>query len=288
MIKWNTIVCIITIILLGSNMALAQIENMPQLGVCATLDKSPLVKKHGFQFIQPTVSEALQPFKPSDEFNECLVKNAEVNVSVVNVFIPGSIKTTGPDVDEDAILHYAKTVYERAEKLKIETIVFGSGASRHIPEGFDRESAFMQFVHISKKLAELAAQYNVVIALESQNKEECNFLNTIKECIQVAEAVDHPNFRITVDIYHMMRENESPNVILEGGKYIHHCDIGEKETRSAPGVSGDDFVPYFKAFQQIGYKGKIALECRFNNLETELPLALKTIGEQWLAASTLH
>ncbi|TJZ51429.1 sugar phosphate isomerase/epimerase [Sphingobacterium olei] len=257
---------------------------LPELGVCANLDKSMLVKKAGYSFIQPTVSEVLQPMIADSSFNDEKTKNSDVAVSVVNVFIPGTIKTTGPEMDEATIINYATTVFQRAQRLNIPLIVFGSGASRHIPDGFNRDTAFSQFVHISKKLAALAAQYHVVLALESQNKTECNFLNTLKECIAVAEAVNHPNFKITVDIYHMMRENEPASVVLEGAKYIYHCDIGEKEDRTAPGVVGDDFTPFFKAFQKIGYTGKIALECRFKDLETELPLAMRTIREQWQAA----
>nr|WP_262915277.1 sugar phosphate isomerase/epimerase family protein [Niabella ginsengisoli] len=244
-----------------------------------------MVKKAGYDFIQPTVSEIIKPLQPDSLYTIAKnISNPEVKISAINVFIPGSIKTTGPEVNEQRIINYAETVFKRARELKIPLVVFGSGASRMIPEGFSKDSAFKQFVSIGKKLAPLAAKYNIVLALESQNKLECNFLNTVAECIEVARAVNHPNYKICVDIYHMMRENEPASVIIDGGSLVYHCDIGEKETRSAPGVAGDDFTPYFKAFQKIGYKGKIALECRFKDLETELPLAKKTIEEQWKKA----
>ncbi|GGH26070.1 sugar phosphate isomerase/epimerase [Sphingobacterium alkalisoli] len=262
----------------------AQSANFPELGVCARLDQSPLVKKSGYTFIQPTVAEVLQPMIADSSFTSVKIDNSDVAVSVVNVFIPGTIKTTGPDVDEALIMNYATTVFKRAQRSNIPLIVFGSGASRHIPDGFDRDVALKQFVKVCKMLSTLAAQYDVVLALESQNKTECNFLNTLRECIGVAEAVNHPNFKITVDIYHMMRENEPASIILDGAKYIYHCDIGEKENRTAPGIMGDDFTPFFRAFQQIGYTGKIALECRFVDLEKELPLAMHTIRKQWQTA----
>ncbi|WP_346237334.1 sugar phosphate isomerase/epimerase family protein [Niabella insulamsoli] len=259
---------------------------VPVLGVCAKLSDAHLVKQAGYQFIQPTVGEVVKPLQPDTSYVIAEnISNPEVDIDVINVFIPGSIKTTGPEVDEDRTLDYAKTVFERAHQLKIRLIVFGSGASRMVPEGFSHDTAFEQFVSVSKKLAALAAKYDIVLALESQNKLECNFLNTVAECIKVARAVNHPNFRICVDIYHMMRENEPARVIMDGGPLVYHCDIGEKETRSAPGVAGDDFRPYFKAFQKIGYKGKIALECRFKDMERELPLAMKTIRSQWAEAA---
>lgn len=270
------------LLLINAGVGFAQPNHFPKLGACTSLDQAPLLKKHGYAFIQPMVSDILLPLKPDSIFNGGdNVRKSEVPVLAANVFIPGSIKTTGPDVDEAKIVAYATTVFKRAHSLGIPVIVFGSGASRKIPDGFSKDSAFKQFVTIGKRLATIAAQYNVVLALESLNKEECNFLNTVKECIEVARTVDHPNYKICVDIYHMMRENEPASVIVEGGSLVYHCDIGEKATRSAPGVAGDDFIPYFKAFQQIGYKGMIALECRFTDMDTELPLAAKTIREQW-------
>ncbi|HTG56365.1 MAG TPA: sugar phosphate isomerase/epimerase family protein [Niabella sp.] len=258
---------------------------MPVLGVCASLDKTPIVNKHHYAFLQPTVADALMPLQSDSIFNNGeKIKKSGARVLAANVFIPGSIKTTGPDVDEQKIIAYATTVFKRAQSQGIPIIVFGSGASRMIPEGFSKDTAFKQFVSIGKKLAPLAARYNIVLALESQNKEECNFLNTVKECIDVAKAVNHPNYKICVDIYHMMRENEPASVIVEGGSLVYHCDIGEKATRSAPGVAGDNFTPYFRAFQRIGYQGRIALECRFTDLDKELPLAAKTIREQWHTA----
>ncbi len=260
-------------------------QDVPLLGVCANLDKSAVVHKYNYAFIQPTVADALQPLQVDSIFNNgAKIKKSEAKVLAANVFIPGSIKTTGPDVNEQSIIAYATTVFKRAQSQGIPIIVFGSGASRMIPEGFSKDSAFKQFVSIGKKLAPIAARHNIVLTLESQNREECNFLNTIKECIEVARAVNHPNYKICVDIYHMMRENEPASIILEGGDLVYHCDIGEKATRSAPGIAGDDFTPYFKAFQKIGYKGMIALECRFNDLDKELPIAAKTIREQWIKA----
>lgn len=280
-------VLLLLLLFFFSSIGLGQSTPVPQIGACLPLDHAPLLKKYGYDFIQPTVAEVLQPNNPDSLYSEERMKNMAVSVSAINIFIPGSIKTTGPDVHESAILDYATTVFKRAKKLGIPLIVFGSGASRHIPDGFDRDTAYQQFVNIAKRLALLAARYDVILALESQNKSECNFLNRLSECIAVADAVNHPNFKITVDIYHMMREREPASVIVEGKQHIYHCDIGEKEHRSAPGVAGDDFTPFFRAFQQIGYTGKIALECRFNDLDSELPLAIQTIRQQWLAASNL-
>ena len=62
-------------------------------------------------------------------------------------------------------------------------------------------------------MAAVAAKYDVILALENLNSTECNFINTLSEALAVVKAVDHPNFRLCVDIYHMLKENESPAAI---------------------------------------------------------------------------
>lgn len=265
-----------------------QDNNMPELGVCATVDKASLIKKYGYTFIQPTVTEVLQPLKPDSLYKITnIAKAPDVPIMACNGFLPGAIKVTGPQANEAIVVEYATSVFRRARELKIPLIVFGSSGARQIPEGYNRDTARKQFIAISKRLAELAAKYNITLALESLNRQECNFINTLKEAVEIAKEVNHPNFLVTVDIYHMMRENEPAANIVAGGKYIYHCDIAEQAARTPPGVAGEDFVPYFRALQSIGYKGKIALECKIKNWEEELPLAIETIHKQWRQAAII-
>ncbi len=59
---------------------------------------------------------------------------------------------------------------------------------------------------------------------------------------------------------------------------IVHMEIAEKEGRTAPGVQGDDFRPYFQVLKKAGYHGAISLEGRWKM--EQLPKAFETILEQ--------
>ena len=85
---------------------------------------------------------------------------------------------------------------------------------------------------LGKKLATLAQKYNVMITLESLQAAETNFLTSLRSAAEVVRAVDHPNFRLNADIFHMMRGNESPESIVQAGDVLAHCEIAEKEKRS--------------------------------------------------------
>jgi sugar phosphate isomerase/epimerase len=84
----------------------------------------------------------------------------------------------------------------------------------------------------------------------------------------------------------MMRDNEPASEIVKYGKYIRHCHIAEKETRSAPGTKGDDFRPYFAALKQIGYKGCVSVECGWDDFASQLAPALEYMKRQFNEAAT--
>lgn len=45
----------------------------------------------------------------------------------------------------------------------------------------------------------------------------------------------------------MLKENESPQSIIDAGSVIEYCEIAEKDERTYPGFKGDNFMPYLKA-----------------------------------------
>lgn len=254
----------------------------PEIGVTGSLDNAPLLVKNGCTFIQPSVGSYLMPQENEKKFKKNLRKHADAGIDVFacNSFIPGDLKSVGPEHDQAAVLDYAEKVFQRAQQAQVEVIVFGSGSSRRIPEGFSKEEAFAQFIALGKKMAPLAEKYDVVICLENLNSTETNMINTFEEAYQIAKAIDHPNFRLTVDIYHMLKEDESPEIIAKAAEYVYHCDLAEEEDRAAPGVHQEDFRPYFNALKAIGYRGKIAIECGWDDMESQLPLAVKTVRQQ--------
>lgn len=277
-----SLVLVLFIILLVGCAQKKTVNFDPKIGIAGPPDHISLLRSEGYDFIQPSVSGFLMPNKSEEIFLENLqnYENEKNFVYACNIFLPGSLKSTGPDYDPEGILTYAEEVFRRAQKAGAKVIVFGSSGSRSVPKGFSHEEAKQQFISLGKKMGPLAAKYGVVIGVENLNRNESNFINTIAEAYEIVQQIDHPNIKITADIYHMLREEESPKSLREAGKYIYHCDIAEKENRTPPGIAGDDFKPYLQALKDINYKGNIALETRWNDLQTELPVALNELKQQ--------
>jgi sugar phosphate isomerase/epimerase len=183
-------------------------------------------------------------------------------------------------MDTSAILKYAETSFRRAHVAGIGIIVLGSGKARQIPEGFSGQEARRQFVELCRKMAPLAEKYKVTIVLEPLNKEECNFINSVAEGGDIVKEVNHPNFLLLADLYHMSKEGESPESILRYGHLLRHVHVAQKAGRSAPGTTPEDFTEYFRALRRVGYRGLISIECQWQNMEKQLPVAIQALRTQ--------
>ena len=255
----------------------------PEIGTVQNIENDSLLQRAGFRCLVESSSKLLSPRNVTDQqFQNHVqtIKKLRVPLYACNLFIPGDLKVVGPKVDEKAILAYVEVVLQRAKAADIKLITWGSGGSRRVPEGFDRAIAKEQFIYMAKKVAAVAEKYDIMLALENLNKTECNFINALTEALDIVKAVDHKNFRLCVDIYHMLMDGESPASIKGTKKYAVYCEVAEKEGRTPPGVHGDDFTPYFAALKQEGYKGKIVIECRWENLENQGATAYQILRNQ--------
>lgn len=257
-------------------------EFLPSVGVCTNLRNIDMLADMGFSYIEEGVQGFLVPDKPEDEFLAKLevIKKARLPVIACNSFIPGSLKSVGPDADHDGILEFAETAFRRAQMSGVKTIVFGSSGSRRIPEGVSRKEAFNQFVGLCTRMAPVASRYDVVVVLEPLNRSECNFINSVSYGAEIVEAVNHKGFRLLADIYHMKMEDEGAGEIEKYGNLIKHVHIAEKEGRAAPGTHGEDFSTYFSSLKKARYDGSISIESRWEDMELQAPAALSAIREQ--------
>jgi sugar phosphate isomerase/epimerase len=255
---------------------------LTEIGVCTSVSNADMLATHGYTYVEESVGNFLMPTKSEEEFNEVLqqAQNAAIPVKACNSFIPGSLKSVGPDAVHPEILEFMETAFQRAQKAGVEYIVFGSGGSRGIPDGFSRDEARRQFIDLCSQMAPIAAKYDVVVVLEPLNTKECNFINSVLEGGEIVEEVNHPNFRLLADIYHMMMDGEGPESIEKYGHLIQHTHIAEREGRAAPGTHNEDFTAYFKALKNVGYEGKMSIECRWENLESQAPTAIAAMKNQ--------
>lgn len=238
------------------------------MGIAAPLDKAVMLKAAGAEFLTESVGNFLVPDKDEAEFEKNLAKLAASPLPVLacNGFIrPANLHCVGPDANHDLILTWAETAFRRMKKANGKFIVFGSAGARKIPDGWPKEKADEQFVALLKKLGPLAEAQNIIVTVEQLRAEECNYINHLGEGAALIRATGHPNIRMLADLYHMASGGDTPADLKAAMDVVVHIEIAEKEGRTVPGVSGDDFRPYFRVLRETGYKGAVSIEGKWTD-----------------------
>jgi sugar phosphate isomerase/epimerase len=261
------------------------VKFLERIGISTGIANNGILATAGYSFVEENVRGFLVPAEADSVFEQklALLKDSKLPVEACNSFLPGNLKCVGPTPLHEDILKFGETAFRRAQMAGVKTIVFGSGGARTIPEGFSRDEAKKQFISLCKQLAPFAKKYNVVISLEPLNTKECNFINSVAEGGEIVQAVNHENFQLLADIYHMLMDNESPSNITRYGHLLYHTHIAEKTGRSAPGVNKEDFTPYFKALKDVKYEGRMAIECSWKNLGDQAAIAINEMRSQLAA-----
>jgi len=265
----------------GDNIQTTYGSHAMRIGVCTTLDALP-EPLAGLEYVECTVGPLLCPLEDEAAFAERrqVASRSRVPIEVVNVLFPSELKTTGPAVDQARLDAYIQTACRRAELVGVQRIVFGSGASRTVPEGFDHAEAARQLLGHLQRWGPIAQRHGLVFVMEALNRSECNIVNSLDEAAELVRRADNPNVRMLADTYHMALEAETPDAISQAGELIVHAHCAQSVGRLPVGFGDEDHRPYFRALKAVGYDGRISIEANWTDFTAELPRAIVTLREQ--------
>lgn len=249
-----------------------------RFGMCAPVSDAGRLAKIGYDYFEANVSQLAE--MSDAEFEAFCEENAAapIHAESANCMFPGSIRLTGEDVDFDEIQRYLDRAMYRLGKAGIKVGIFGSGGSRRVPEGFSRECAWEQLVKVGRMLGETAAKHGVMIALEPLGTPESNIINSQPEGMRLVHDVDHPNFKILCDLYHLVEENGTMEDIEACGDALIHMHIANPDGRGP--MSPDDKADYkalFDTLRKIGFDARISIEGHVTDMEAQLPAALEVM-----------
>ena len=254
-----------------------------QIGFCtdpATVTSLPA--RPDCDFIEGHVVNFMTPEAPDAEFapRAAAVKACGFPMPAANVLLPATLKCSGPDIDYERLERYGQTVFRRAKEIGMTLIVFGSAGARMVPEGFPINKAFEQYVDLLRQFGPIAEQNGVTIVVEPLNRGECNLVNTVLEGAEAVRRANTNGVKLLVDIFHMLRNGESPDDIVKVGPLIRHAHVAENKDRAAPGTHGDDFRPFLRALRRAGYNERLALEPIWTDLPRQIGPALAELRRQ--------
>lgn len=188
---------------------------------------------------------------------------------------------------ERTVLAAERTI-RRAKEAEVQLMVIGSGAARKSPENRDADWCFVRFVEILNHANTNTKDCGIVLAPESLNREETDVGNDLA---QLAHSCHEVGLGYTADSYHVLKEWDlegrpgSVEALFEKQlPFIpNHVHLGPLD-RKAPQSSDPMIQAFFRRLKDLGYDGRISLECSWGKFKHELCESIKAVRTLWEAA----
>jgi D-psicose/D-tagatose/L-ribulose 3-epimerase len=242
------------------------------------VDVLPDMQRIGFDYAELSLSHlCMLEEKAFLHLKEKLVQ-FQIQAEACNNFFPPFIRLTGGNVNHKEINQYLVSAINKARELGICIIVFGSGPARMVPDNFPGALAFEQLVNLLREINGFASQEGITIAIEPLRMEECNIINTYRESLSLAMAVNEPYVKCLLDFYHLNEEKEDLRIINENRDMLAHVHFSEPQGRRFPiNDNALKYTDYIGQLKSAGYKGRVSIEAYTDNFTNDAVEALKLL-----------
>jgi sugar phosphate isomerase/epimerase len=258
-------------------------EKTVAVGYCTSFKNVAAAKAAGFDYVELGTSEIASLSDAEFEQVARDLKAIGLPTPAANLFLPATLKVTGPDVDREQQMIYVRRAFDRLARLGVQVVVFGSGGARRVPEGFAKGDAFKQLVEFGRRIAPEARARRITVAIEPLRREETNIINSAAEGLELVQAIDDPGFQLMIDFYHLASEKESADIISRAKNQLRHLHIANPKGRVFPSVSEEyDYGPFFAGLRSIGYNQRISVEASTKDLQAEAPKAIAFLRQSFL------
>jgi sugar phosphate isomerase/epimerase len=207
-----------------------------------------------------------------------------LRIAAASLLYPRDMRLVGPDADQPRANAYFAKVVDLLATCGAEVVVFGSGFSRRVPEGFSREAAEAQLVALLNANAEALEGSGITLVVEPVNQRESNIITKVAEAVALAEKVGRPEIRALADFYHMDEEHEPLREAERFAPALGHVHVADTG-RLNPGSGQYAYPAFFGALKRGGYQGLISAECSTDgDRRAAMTASAKFLKAQWTAA----
>lgn len=174
---------------------------------------------------------------------------------------PPGLYITDPDpVVRRRTSDYFRQLVDLCADLGGKVLVVGSPKQRNLFPGVTWDEAFSYARDVFLPSLDLAARRDVTYAFEPLGPAETNFINTVQDAIELVELIDHPAFRINIDVKAMSSEPRPIADVIHSAKgYVAHVQVNDPNLLG-PGMGEVKFEPIIAALREIGYDGWLSVE----------------------------
>jgi sugar phosphate isomerase/epimerase len=206
------------------------------------------------------------------------MRAAPIPTEAIAGFIPAHLKVTGPDIDRAALQRYLEVLIGRAAEVGVKIINWGSGPSRHVPDGWSMRAAWDQLETFCHQAADVVAPTGITIVIEPINPDETNILHLVTEGYALALRVNRPEIRALCDYYHIERQGESLNGVALAAPWLRHAHTAGPD-RACPAPDQTQHL-YLAALRDAGYDERLSIEARCED-EESARAGLATLRRLW-------
>lgn len=135
--------------------------------------------------------------------------------------------------------------------------------------GDKKEGVIQKAIPLLNTLSKFAKDYGVHILVEPLNRYNTPFCSSAKDAFVIANKVNHDNFGLLLDTFHMNIEEDSfEDSILKSRKLLRHMHLADNN-RKMPGYSHINFQSIMRSLFSIGYNGYASFEPNVNDKDYE-------------------
>ena len=256
-----------------------------KLGAClgwGDFSKYEIAKKFGLDFGETDFVDIANATE--EDFNEFCKKIKELDFPVLcaNHFLPAEFKVVGENIDSEALTNFLEKGFERAQKLGIEKVVFGSGKSRSFDENYTLEKASIDLEKIlNYVVVPIASKYDVNVVIEPLSFHETSMIHTVKDGVGFAEKADFNHIYGLADLFHVCNNNDDIDGISDFTGKIKHAHVAEVKTRVYPNKNAEKgvneiYAQFFNALKKAGCE-TCSIEGHTSDFQKDLPEAIEVL-----------
>lgn len=177
----------------------------------------------------------------------------------------------------DRTASYLRSLIDFCSDIGGKILVFGSPKQRSIEKNSNYEETRKRAKEVFMSTLDKAEKRGVIICLEPLARCETDFINTAEQAVSLIKEIDHPSFKLHLDVKAMSdEEKQIPETIKKNKDYLFHFHANDANGLG-PGFGRVDFAPIIKALKSVEYSRFISVEV------FDLSPGQKRIAEESLA-----
>ncbi|WP_165251403.1 sugar phosphate isomerase/epimerase family protein [Paludisphaera soli] len=156
---------------------------------------------------------------------------------------------------------YFLALAEAARDLGGSLLVLGSPKQRDLLPGVSYEEAEGYALEVFRRIMPRVGDLGIDLCLEPLAPSETNFLNTCAQAEALIAQVDHPRFKLHMDVKAQSGETDAtvPELIRGHARSAGHFHAQDVNLQG-PGMGDVDFAPILKALVESGYDRWVSVE----------------------------